>query len=111
MNMHAYPEYFAHRHPHDALDCAPLIVAGLRQTEQAPALHCEERAIPRGESAQRVAQLQRWFAQQGLEPGDRVAVMHEGHITGILERPDCNEQNVMQLAIGKAIPAAKPAFE
>jgi ribose transport system ATP-binding protein len=46
-----------------------------------------------------------------LHVSDRVAVMHEGHITGILERPDCNEQNVMQLAVGKTIPAAKPAFE
>ncbi len=46
-----------------------------------------------------------------LNVSDRIAVMHEGEITGILERADCNEQNVMQLAIGKKIPAAKPAFE
>ncbi len=32
---------------------------------------------------------------------DRLAVMHEGRITGILERRDCNETNVMTLAIGK----------
>jgi ABC-type sugar transport system ATPase subunit len=37
--------------------------------------------------------------------------MHEGEITGILDRADCNEQNVMQLAVGKKISAAKPAFE
>ncbi|HET7624498.1 MAG TPA: sugar ABC transporter ATP-binding protein [Verrucomicrobiae bacterium] len=46
-----------------------------------------------------------------LNVSDRIAVMHEGEITGVLERADCNEQNVMQLAIGKKIPAAKPAFE
>ncbi len=46
-----------------------------------------------------------------LNVSDRVAVMHEGEITGVLERADCTEQNVMQLAIGKKIPAAKPAFE
>ena len=46
-----------------------------------------------------------------LNISDRIAVMHEGEITGILERADCNEQNVMQLAVGKRIPAAKPAFE
>ena len=46
-----------------------------------------------------------------LNISDRVAVMHEGEITGILERADCNEQNVMQLAVGKRIPTAKPAFE
>jgi ribose transport system ATP-binding protein len=46
-----------------------------------------------------------------LNISDRIAVMHEGEVTGILERADCNEQNVMQLAVGKRIPAAKPAFE
>jgi ribose transport system ATP-binding protein len=46
-----------------------------------------------------------------LNVSDRVAVMHEGEITGILDRADCNEQNVMQLAVGKKISAAKPAFE
>jgi len=45
-----------------------------------------------------------------LNVSDRVAVMHEGQITGVLERADCNEQNVMQLAVGKQIPAARPAF-
>jgi ribose transport system ATP-binding protein len=45
-----------------------------------------------------------------LNVSDRIAVMHEGEITGVLERADCNEQNVMQLAIGKKIPAARPAF-
>jgi len=46
-----------------------------------------------------------------LNVSDRVAVMHEGEITGVLDRADCNEQNVMQLAVGKKIPAAKAAFE
>jgi ribose transport system ATP-binding protein len=45
-----------------------------------------------------------------INVSDRIAVMHEGEITGVLERADCNEQNVMQLAIGKKIPVAKPAF-
>jgi ribose transport system ATP-binding protein len=45
-----------------------------------------------------------------LNVSDRVAVMHEGEITGMLERADCTEQNVMQLAVGKKIPAARPAF-
>jgi ribose transport system ATP-binding protein len=46
-----------------------------------------------------------------LNVSDRVAVMHEGEITGVLERADCTEQNVMQLAVGKKVDAAKPAFE
>lgn len=33
---------------------------------------------------------------------DRIAVMHEGEITGILERHDCTEENVMRLAVGSA---------
>jgi len=37
--------------------------------------------------------------------------MHEGEITGILERADCQEQNVMQLAVGKKIPVAKLPYE
>jgi len=41
---------------------------------------------------------------------DRIAVMHEGEISGVLERLDCKEENVMQLAVGKKIPSAKPAF-
>jgi ribose transport system ATP-binding protein len=46
-----------------------------------------------------------------LNVSDRIAVMHEGEITGVLDRADCQEQNVMQLAVGKKIAAAKPAFE
>jgi ribose transport system ATP-binding protein len=33
---------------------------------------------------------------------DRVAVMHEGRISGILERPDFSERNVLRLAVGEA---------
>ncbi len=46
-----------------------------------------------------------------LNVSDRIAVMHEGEISGVLERADCREENVMQLAVGKKIPAAKPAFQ
>jgi len=35
--------------------------------------------------------------------------MHEGKITGVLERSDCNEENVMEFGGGKTIAAAKPA--
>ncbi len=31
---------------------------------------------------------------------DRIAVMHEGQISGLLERPDFSEHNVLQLAVG-----------
>jgi ribose transport system ATP-binding protein len=47
--------------------------------------------------------------EEVLNVSDRIAVMHEGEITGVLDRADCSEQNVMQLAVGKKIPAAKPA--
>lgn len=73
--MHRYSEYFPQRHPHDALDCAPLIVAGLQQDGARTVLHFDERAVTCAEAAQRVAQLQRWFTQQNLVAGDRVAVM------------------------------------
>jgi ribose transport system ATP-binding protein len=36
-----------------------------------------------------------------LGESDRVAVMHEGAITGILERADCSEEAIMRLAVGK----------
>jgi ribose transport system ATP-binding protein len=45
-----------------------------------------------------------------LHVSDRIAVMHEGRITGSLERTDCTEENIMQLAVGRQVPAAKPAF-
>ena len=33
-----------------------------------------------------------------------------GEITGVLDRADCTEENIMQLAVGRKIPAAKAAF-
>jgi ribose transport system ATP-binding protein len=33
---------------------------------------------------------------------DRIAVMHEGRISGFLERPDFSEHNVLTLAVGHA---------
>lgn len=49
--------------------------------------------------------------EEVLNVSDRIAVMHEGEITGVLEREACNEENVMQLAVGKKIAAARPAFQ
>ncbi len=46
--------------------------------------------------------------EEVLNVSDRIAVMHEGRITGVLERADCNEENIMNLAVGKTISAAKP---
>ena len=34
---------------------------------------------------------------------DRIAVMHEGRISGFLERQDFSEHNVLMLAVGQAI--------
>jgi ribose transport system ATP-binding protein len=48
--------------------------------------------------------------EEVLHVSDRVAVMHEGEITGVLERSDCTEENIMQLAVGKNISAARKAF-
>ena len=36
-----------------------------------------------------------------LGESDRVAVMHEGAITGILEHNECSEEAIMRLAVGK----------
>jgi len=38
--------------------------------------------------------------EEVLHISDRVAVMHEGRLTGILERSECTEENVMRLAVG-----------
>lgn len=43
-----------------------------------------------------------------LHLSDRVAVMHEGNITGVLERSDCTEERILQLAMGRPVPVAKP---
>ena len=40
---------------------------------------------------------------------DRIAVMHEGRISGLLERPQFSERNVLHLAVGAA--AAAPELE
>ncbi len=34
---------------------------------------------------------------------DRVAVMHEGHIQGTLDRAQCSEENILRLAVGKSL--------
>ena len=36
-----------------------------------------------------------------LHISDRVAVMHEGKLAGILERSECTEENIMSLAVGQ----------
>jgi ribose transport system ATP-binding protein len=36
-----------------------------------------------------------------LHVSDRVAVMHEGSITGVLRREECTEENIMRLAVGR----------
>ena len=36
-----------------------------------------------------------------LRVSDRVAVMHEGRMTGILKRDDCTEERIMTLAVGR----------
>lgn len=48
--------------------------------------------------------------EEVLNISDRIAVMHEGKITGVLERAACNEENVMQLATGRNLDCAQPAF-
>jgi crotonobetaine/carnitine-CoA ligase len=73
--MHPYPEYFAQRHPLDALDCAPLVLAGLSGNAERHLLHFDDHAVTAGEAARRIAQFQCWFRAQGLVAGDRVAVM------------------------------------
>jgi ribose transport system ATP-binding protein len=34
---------------------------------------------------------------------DRVAVMHEGHIEGTLDRAECSEENILRLAVGRPL--------
>ena len=51
--------------------------------------------------------------EEVLGVSDRVAVMHEGRLTGILDRADCTEEAVMRLAVGHTdggeVPAKAPA--
>ena len=42
-----------------------------------------------------------------LGESDRVAVMHEGAITGVLERQECSEEAIMKLAVGHKNPVAR----
>ena len=48
--------------------------------------------------------------EEVLNVSDRIAVMHEGRISGVLDRADCNEENIMQLATGRSLACAQPAF-
>ncbi|HSU57289.1 MAG TPA: sugar ABC transporter ATP-binding protein [Candidatus Dormibacteraeota bacterium] len=71
------------------------------------------RGIDVGAKAE-IYRLMRSLAEQGtvilmissdmeevLHLSDRVAVMHEGEISGVLNRPDCTEENIMRLAVGR----------
>ena len=71
------------------------------------------RGIDVGAKAE-IYQLMRQLAESGvaiimissdmeevLGESDRVAVMHEGAITGILQREECTEEAVMRLAVGQ----------
>jgi ribose transport system ATP-binding protein len=42
-----------------------------------------------------------------LRVSDRVAVMHEGRLTGLLERVDCTEERIMTLAVGQSSSSAR----
>ena len=44
-----------------------------------------------------------------LGESDRIAVMHEGTITGILDRENASEEAIMKLAVGQATPPAEAA--
>ncbi|HVM59912.1 MAG TPA: sugar ABC transporter ATP-binding protein [Verrucomicrobiae bacterium] len=44
--------------------------------------------------------------EEVLGVSDRVIVMHEGNIAGILERDQCREEAIMQLAVGKTAESA-----
>jgi len=46
-----------------------------------------------------------------LHVSDRVAVMHEGEISGTLEGADCTEENIMQLAVGGKIARTQKTSE
>lgn len=48
--------------------------------------------------------------EEVLHMSDRVAVMHEGRLTGLLDRADCAEDNIMQLAMGRPSPCAKAPY-
>ena len=39
--------------------------------------------------------------EEVLGLSDRIAVMHEGHVSGVLSRADASEESVMQLAVGQ----------
>ncbi len=44
--------------------------------------------------------------EEVLGVSDRIAVMHEGAITGVLERNQFSEENVMNLAVGRTLESA-----
>jgi ribose transport system ATP-binding protein len=48
--------------------------------------------------------------EEVLHMSDRVAVMHEGRITGVLDRADCTEARVMSLAVGQSAPVVTQAL-
>jgi ribose transport system ATP-binding protein len=47
--------------------------------------------------------------EEVLNVSDRVAVMHEGKLTGVLEREECTEEAIMQLAVGHTAESASVA--
>jgi ribose transport system ATP-binding protein len=46
--------------------------------------------------------------EEVLGVSDRIAVLHEGALTGVLDRPDFGEEAVMRLAVGASAPLTNP---
>jgi ribose transport system ATP-binding protein len=73
------------------------------------------RGIDVGSKAEIYTELRRLAAQglailmvssdmeEVLAVSDRVGVMHEGHLSGILVRKDASEEAIMNLAVGGAV--------
>ena len=72
MRSHAY---FPSRIDLDSLDVSPLLYRGLLQDEGQEVINFQGLALGRQQLRAEVACMQNWLEQQGLQSGDRVAVM------------------------------------
>jgi carnitine-CoA ligase len=73
--MHSFSEFFPVRNEDDSLDCASLIIDGLKKGQSRTFLRFAGQAVTGADLQRHVACYQHWLASQGLQPGDRVAVM------------------------------------
>ncbi len=77
--MHPYSGYFSIRTEDDNLDVVDVLFHGLTDRAERPVLTFEGEQWSAGDIARQIRGIQGWLGRNGVQRGDRVALMLENH--------------------------------